>query len=289
MDPSSRPPVPPRALALSIGALVVPVVAVALFPDWTSTDAGMLIWLTALIPAFLLSYYRGLRGVAVALSGGMAVITATQLSIVLFDIAEPNWTLLAAIVVTYLAIAIGISALSELLRRERQAAEDLAMVDKLTGLPNRRHVEGVLEREFAAARRGRGLTVVMFDLDHFKSVNDRFGHVKGDLVLREFAEVLRQSTRKENLSGRFGGEEFISILRDSDPVGARIYTQRVLDALANRALPTGQQTASAGIAHYEKAMRSWEVLVDHADRALYVAKNGGRNAMADAPPYTDAG
>jgi diguanylate cyclase (GGDEF)-like protein len=285
MDKPTRPPVPPRALALSIAALVVPVVTVALFPDWTSTDAGMLVWLTALIPAFLLSYYRGLRGVAVALSGGMAVITATQLSIVIFDIAEPDWGLLAAIVVTYLGIAIGISALSELLRRERQIAEDLAMVDKLTGLPNRRHVEGVMEREFAAARRGRGLTVVMFDLDHFKAVNDKYGHAKGDIVLREFAEVLRHSTRKENLSGRFGGEEFISILRDSDPVGARIYTQRVLDAIASRPLPTGQQTVSAGIAHFAKGMRSWEVLVDHADGALYEAKRNGRNAIADAPPF----
>ncbi len=287
MHQTTRSPVPPRALALSISALVVPVVAVLLFPDWTSTDAGMLIWLTALIPAFLLSYYRGLRGVAVALSGGMAVITATQLSIVLFDIAEPNWTLLAAIVVTYLAIAVGISALSELLRRERQEAEDLALIDKLTGLPNRRHVEGVLEREFAAARRGRGLTVVLFDLDHFKAVNDAFGHAKGDQVLCEFAEVLLLSTRKENLSGRFGGEEFISILRDSDPMGARIYTQRVLDALANRVLPTGRQTASAGIAHYAKGMRSWQVLVDAADRALYVAKGNGRNIIADAAPFVE--
>ena len=87
--------VPRRALAISVASLVVPVAAAFWLPDWTSSGLGMLIWLTALIPAFLLSYYRGLRGVAIALSGGMAVITATQLSVVVFRIAEPDWSLLS--------------------------------------------------------------------------------------------------------------------------------------------------------------------------------------------------
>src|ERR1035437_8848523 len=94
---SSDQPVPRRALAVSVGALVIPVAVVFWFPDWTSTGLGMLIWLTALIPAFLLAYYRGFAGVAVALAGGMAVITATQVSVVAFQIAEPNWPLLIGI------------------------------------------------------------------------------------------------------------------------------------------------------------------------------------------------
>jgi hypothetical protein len=108
-DTPQKQPVPPRALAISIAALAIPVATVYELPDWTSSGLGMLIWLTALIPAFLLSYYRGMQGVAVALAGGMAVITATQISVVAFQIAEPNWTLLGAIVSVYLAVSVGVA------------------------------------------------------------------------------------------------------------------------------------------------------------------------------------
>ncbi|MDP1892317.1 MAG: diguanylate cyclase [Gemmatimonadaceae bacterium] len=286
MNRTAAPPrVPPRALALSLAALAIPVAAVAWMPDWTSTGAGMLIWLTALIPAFLLSYYRGLRGVAVALSGGMAVITATQLSVVVFEIAEPNWTLLGAIVAAYLGVSIGIAVLAELLLKERQAAEALALVDRLTGLPNRRHVEDALEREFAAAERGRALTVVLFDLDHFKQVNDRHGHSAGDAALRAFAKILGANTRRENLSGRFGGEEFVAVLRDTEPEPALVFAQRVLTQVRDWPLPWGRLTASAGVAHYQKGMGSYEILLGEADRALYRAKNGGRDMVCVAASY----
>ena len=269
--------VPARALALSVLALIVPVATVLWLPDWTSTGGGMLIWLTVLIPAFLLSYYRGLQGVAIALAGGMAVITATQLSVVMFQLAEPNWTLLLAIVAVYLGIAIGIAVLAEVLRRERHTAEAMALMDRLTNLPNRRHVEDMLEREFAAAERGRGLTIILFDLDHFKKVNDQHGHAAGDTTLQVFARVLEENTRKENLSGRFGGEEFVSVLRDTDTESAVAFARRVLEQMRGSRLRWGTQTVSAGIAHYQKGMGSYEVLLGEADRALYQAKNGGRN------------
>jgi diguanylate cyclase (GGDEF)-like protein len=245
----------------------------------------MLIWLTALIPAFLLSYYRGLRGVAVALAGGMAVITATQLSVVLFDIAEPNWALLGAIVATYLGVSIGIAALAELLLKERRAAEELALADRLTGLPNRRHLEDALEREFAAAERGRGLSVVLFDLDRFKQVNDRHGHLAGDHAIKAFAKILGSNTRRENLSGRFGGEEFVALLRDTEPALALVFAQRVLSQMRDWPLPWGRLTVSAGIAHYQKGMGSYEILLGEADRALYRAKHGGRDMVCVAAPY----
>lgn len=280
--------VPPRALAISLVALAVPVATVFWLPDWTSSGSGMLIWLTALIPAFLLSYYRGLQGVAVALSGGMVVITATQISVVVYDIAEPNWTLLGAIVLTYLAVSVGIATLAEVLRRERHAAESLALVDRLTSLPNRRHLEDALEREFAAAERGHALTVVMFDLDHFKQVNDTHGHAAGDVALRAFAKVLAANTRKENLSGRFGGEEFVSVLRDTETESAAVFAQRVLDQMRDWPLPWGHQTVSAGLAHYQKGMGSYELLLGEADRALYRAKHGGRDMVCVATPYASA-
>lgn len=215
----------------------------------------------------------------------MAVITATQVSVVLFQIADPNWTLLGAIVAVYLGVSIGIAALAELLLKERQAAEALALVDRLTGLPNRRHLEDALEREFAAAERGRGLAVVLFDLDHFKQVNDRYGHSAGDVALRAFARILGSNTRRENLSGRYGGEEFVAVMRDTEPELALVFAQRVLSQLRDWPLSWGRLTASAGIAHYQKGMGSYELLLGEADRALYRAKHGGRDMVCVAAPY----
>jgi diguanylate cyclase (GGDEF)-like protein len=160
----------------------------------------------------------------------------------------------------------------------------LALIDRLTGLPNRRHVEETLEREFAAAERGRGLTVVMFDLDRFKQVNDQQGHAAGDLTLQVFATTLAANTRKENLSGRFGGEEFVTVLRDTETDAAIAFAQRVLDEMRDWKLQWGVQTVSAGIAHYQKGMGSYEVLLGEADRALYQAKNGGRDMVCVAAP-----
>ena len=281
---TEKQPVPRRALAISLAALVVPVAVAFWWPDWESNSFGMLVWLTVLIPAFLLSYYRGLAGVAIALAGGMAVITATQVSIVAFQIAEPNWTLLIIIVAVYLTISMGIAGLAEVLRRERRAAEELALEDRLTGLPNRRHADMVLDREFAAAERGCRLAVVIFDLDRFKQVNDRHGHGAGDMTLKMFANVLRTNTRKENLSARYGGEEFVSILRDATPQAALIYAQRVLDQTRDSPLPWGKQTVSAGIAVHQPGMGSHELLVAAAYRALYEAKTGGRDMVCVAEP-----
>jgi len=282
-----KQPVPGRALAISVASLAMPVAAAIWLPEGAGHTLGTLTWLTALIPAFLLAYYRGFAGVAVALAGGMAVITATQISIVAFGISEPDWPLLAAIVGVYLGISLGIGALAELLRRERRAAEEMALLDRLTGLPNRRHADMVLEREFASASRGGALAVVIFDLDKFKAINDRFGHAAGDRVLQGFARVLEANTRRSDLCARFGGEEFIGILRDADAKSGAIFAKRVLDRVREMECPSGRQTVSAGVAAYEDGMGSYEVLVGAADRALYQAKAGGRDmvcvAAATAP------
>ncbi len=278
-----KQPVPRRALAISVGALAIPVVAAVWLPDWTGNSYGMLVWLTALIPAFLLSYYRGLAGVAVALAGGMAVIAMTQASVVAFQIADPDWKLLGAIVGIYLAVSMGIAGLAEILRRERRIAQEMALIDLLTGLPNRRHADITLPHEFAAAERGRPLSVVIFDLDRFKLVNDRYGHAVGDQTLQAFAKILQTNTRRENLSARFGGEEFVSILRDATAEQAIIFGNRVLDQMRSHSFAWGKQTVSAGVAQFEAGMGSYELLLSAADRALYDAKEAGRDRICAAP------
>jgi diguanylate cyclase (GGDEF)-like protein len=278
--------VPVRALVLSLAALAVPAAAALIFPQWAQDDQGLLIWLTSLVPAFLLAYYRGLRGVAAALAGGMAILAFTQVAVLAFGRRAPNWYLLLGVVTVYVAVCIALAVFAEILHRERRAAEALALVDSLTGLPNRRHAEVTLDAQFAAAGRGRALVVLVFDIDHFKQINDRHGHDTGDSALRAFADVLRHNTRRMDLSARFGGEEFISILGDCPVQPAVKFANRVRKDLEARTFPWGRMTVSVGIAAYEDGMGSYEVLVAAADRALYAAKQAGRNQVSVAERAT---
>ena len=158
----------------------------------------------------------------------------------------------------------------------------LSLTDALTGLPNRRHVEMFLEKEFAAAQRGRQLTVMLFDLDNFKDYNDQAGHEAGDEALRAFALVLMQQTRAMNLAGRFGGDEFVSVLADTDRRGGFTHATRIARAIAQDPLLTAAGIrASTGIASYSPRMHTPADLIRAADRDLYARKAGrGREIRA---------
>jgi len=268
--------VPPRALVLSFATLLIPVAGGLLVPE-TLGEAGALLWLVALIPAFLLSYYKGWRGVATALAMGMVTLVFTQILATLM--ARPIPDLLLWIVVAYLAIALAIGWVTEALHRQRADVEDLALTDLLTHLPNRRHARVFLENEFGAAERGRRLSIVLFDLDHFKEYNDTLGHQAGDEALRRFGEILASTTRRMNLSSRFGGEEFLTVLAGSDEEGALIFAERVREALQGLRMPGRSLTVSAGVATYHPSMRSPDELIAAADLALYRAKRDGRNCV----------
>lgn len=153
----------------------------------------------------------------------------------------------------------------------------LSVTDALTGLANRRRLDRELPREFAAARRGRRLVAVMFDLDDFKLHNDRFGHLAGDRALRHFADALSGSTRAMNLAARFGGDEFFALLADSDAGGARKFVDRVREKFEAAMREAGNQviTVSAGIAEFRSDMESPAELIEAADRALYISKSEG--------------
>jgi len=144
----------------------------------------------------------------------------------------------------------------------------------------RRHGRLFLENEFAAAERGRTLSLVLFDLDNFKKYNDQFGHAAGDLALKEFGSILERTTRRMDLSARFGGEEFVSILTSADTEGAVIFGDRIRATLAATDLKQGKElTVSAGVAIYHTNMRSPDELLAAADHALYEAKSEGRNCV----------
>ncbi len=169
--------------------------------------------------------------------------------------------------------AIENAALHEEVRR-------LSLTDPLVQLPNRRQLDFFLEKEFAAAQRGRRLCFVLFDLDLFKEYNDAHGPQAGDRALIRFGDVLRMETRAMNLAARYGGEEFAAVLSETSRDAAIGYAQRVRHRLA--AEVPGGLTVSAGVAVFDETMASVAELVSAADQALYRAKQEGRNRVCVA-------
>ena len=164
-------------------------------------------------------------------------------------------------------------------------AHHLSMRDPLTGLFNRRYLEETMPRELARAKRaGQGLGVIALDLDHFKKLNDSYGHDVGDLVLQRFGELLRTATRGDDIACRMGGEEFTLILPGSTPEGTRYRAESIRAAFANinfdyEGVKVGPFTLSAGVAALTPGVQDWSHVLRQADRALYAAKQAGRNRV----------
>lgn len=160
--------------------------------------------------------------------------------------------------------------------------QELALRDGLTGMLNRRHWEQCLEREFARhARYETPTSLVMFDIDHFKSVNDTYGHQIGDEVIREVARTTLQHARGTDYAGRYGGEEFVVLLPDTDLAGADQFAERLRQAIEQLRIDhQGESlsfTVSLGVACLTGKVSDHKTLIEHADRALYQSKEGGRN------------
>lgn len=161
-----------------------------------------------------------------------------------------------------------------------ERVQAMSLTDPLTGLPNRRHLQMHLQRELAAARRGRSLSVVIFDLDHFKIYNDTKGHVAGDEALREIGRVLSREGRAMNVVARYGGDEFVSVLAGSSHVEAERHARRICDAVARvGTLAETGITLSFGVGEYQRSMTSIDDIIRSADRDLYRKK-----AMRGPPP-----
>jgi diguanylate cyclase (GGDEF)-like protein/putative nucleotidyltransferase with HDIG domain len=167
--------------------------------------------------------------------------------------------------------------------RQNERLEALATTDDLTGLNNRRRFFEALESQYALASRQRSpLSLVMLDVDHFKSYNDTFGHPAGDEVLIGVAAELRASCRAHDTAARYGGEEFIVLLSASGPVVSRGLAERLREALERRDWPHRPITASFGVATMTTRTRRLEELVEQADQALYHSKHIGRNRVTHA-------
>jgi diguanylate cyclase (GGDEF)-like protein len=165
----------------------------------------------------------------------------------------------------------------------------MTIVDGLTQIHNKRYLFEVMDRECTRARRhDRPLSVVMFDIDHFKKINDSYGHSVGDEVLRCFGAICRESFRDVDIIGRVGGEEFLAILPGTGAEGACLVAERVRNRLQSQAItaPGGtiQVTLSIGITEAMSRDDTFDKATMRADTALYEAKNAGRNRIGILPP-----
>lgn len=199
------------------------------------------------------------------------------------DAPPSNWAEAINVIVSLMGIT-GIGAMTLTLHHARATRRHRleADTDALTGVLNRR----ALFRRYAENSAATGLAVIMFDLDHFKQINDRLGHAHGDMVLTRFAQVLRAELRQSDIVARIGGEEFCAILPGRDHDAASVVAERIRKALADQQLPIGSQaeiaTVSAGLA-IGGLDEPFSSVLSRADSALYKAKEAGRNQVHIAP------
>ncbi|UZE21165.1 GGDEF domain-containing protein [Pseudomonas sp. B21-056] len=173
-------------------------------------------------------------------------------------------------------------------RHQLQAANAqlqlLSSTDRLTGLYNRGHWEESLKATYARHQRyGNNSSLVMFDIDHFKRVNDTYGHQAGDKVIEQVARLVREHVRDSDVAGRYGGEEFGVVLSDTDKTGARMFAERLRKSVEEMAVQFGDQvirfTISLGVADLSQPSHSHADLIAWADEALYTSKKTGRNRV----------
>lgn len=168
--------------------------------------------------------------------------------------------------------------------RMMKRLEELATTDGLTGLFNKRTLTEIGRQKLRSAERfHKPLSVLVCDLDHFKAVNDTYGHDVGDRVIRGFADVLRRTKRETDAVGRFGGEEFVVVCEQTDTQGAEQLAERIRSELLTTtfvvASGTISVTCSVGVATYPAAGQDWDELFKSTDEALYASKRGGRNLV----------
>jgi diguanylate cyclase (GGDEF)-like protein len=175
----------------------------------------------------------------------------------------------------------------EFLKRSYDIATVQASTDPMTGLFNLRQLWIVLDRELERARRyHHPCTLAMLDIDDFKEYNDRHGHLQGDEVLKQAADIFRSSIRNSDITARYGGEEFVVIMPETGKDLALLVGEKLRKAFADHSFPAaetqpgGRLTISIGIATFPEDAEDARALLDAADKALYRAKRGGKNRVA---------
>ena len=177
-------------------------------------------------------------------------------------------------------ISVFMARLIKKLADARQQIERIAITDELTGLYNRRHILGRFSEEFEkSARLKTHLSCIIADIDHFKDVNDRYGHLKGDGVLKDVGRLLKSTARAYDIAGRYGGEEFLIILPATSLEQAWNYGERIRMQVKETMMDDVQVTISMGVTGIQAGDASIDDLIRRADDALYRAKDAGRDRV----------
>jgi diguanylate cyclase (GGDEF)-like protein/putative nucleotidyltransferase with HDIG domain len=262
-----------RWISLNLGAGTTFIAAAIYFADTSTTPLALLYLWVALDSFFFLSRTSALRHLA---------YVGVSYAVVLAAMPSSDNTAIGRWIMT-MGTVCAVGALADILReRSDRLIERLgqaASTDPLTGLWNRRGFERLMTAELARAERsGEPLSLLIGDLDHFKTVNDRFGHGQGDEVLQQFSALVRAVGRQSDASARIGGEEFAMILPATDQHQAYVLAERIRRQVRETLIPQGQvMSISFGVASAPAHGSTLEELVHHADRALYVAKHLGRD------------
>lgn len=166
------------------------------------------------------------------------------------------------------------------LKQQHKMLTEMATRDQLTKLHNRHYLSDALSKQISKAKRhGEVFSVIIADIDHFKNINDTFGHLTGDIILQAVAKVIQESARKEDIAARFGGEEFVLVLDNCTAVDALTKAQ-ILREKIEQLHPEGiSVTVSFGVAQLDGSIEKGEDLLKNADKALYIAKEEGRNRV----------
>lgn len=179
--------------------------------------------------------------------------------------------------------AVSLKQFQDELKRKNNVLEVLSIRDELTLLYNRRYVLKRIAEEIERAKRYNHIfACVMIDIDHFKKINDTYGHPIGDIVLRHMGELLRKNLRAVDIAARYGGEEFLLILPETELTGAKAVAEKLLHLISQSSPPEGlpqdfRFTISLGIAIYPSDAENRDSIISAADKALYAAKESGRN------------
>ena len=261
---------PPRVFGM---LLALPAVAVVLL-TMTALDnmmvGGMRLFLKGLIASAL--------SVLVAWAWVLLIIPGYTLQL------EPN--LMIVIGATPILVAFPLSvgmisfSLSRRLSHQREELERISRTDDLSQLNNRRYWEESVFKEYERYKRsGAPLSLIMIDIDHFKQVNDEYGHAAGDQMIRELSALFTENVRISDVVGRYGGEEFGVLLPDTDKKRAMYFAERLRLAAQSLSIkPYGARcTISLGVAEVDDSITKYRDLIELADRALYQAKRRGRN------------
>ncbi|DAB30888.1 MAG TPA: hypothetical protein CFH84_01580 [Sulfurimonas sp. UBA12504] len=250
------------------------------FASYNHNESFGLIW-TIFFPIFTISLFKPKTGLLLSLTYYLFLFSYLFYGVIYWN--EDSWDMtsllrlfIASMLLTFVYYVIERSFESTSIKLER-----LTNTDPLTKIFNRRKIDEMMESKFYEFQRyGTDLSIAMLDIDNFKILNDTYGHSTGDTVLREFANLLTENTRKTDLVGRWGGEEFIIIMPNASLEQTRLKMQRMMQKLAAHKFETVETIrCSIGIAQANKEIMSIDELFRHADNALYSAKRNGKNQI----------